>query len=256
MNHVIKLVAEYQVTESEDIFESLVKELRGIINKYNRKISKFYRDDLHQELVYRLFIVIKKFKFETIESIDKSLFNPKILKILEENNFKNINDIFNNKYIFGFIDKYGKELFTKACLNESEIEKFLYEFNMFKNENQFFDYLNKALYRETAFFYRKNHIKENSENTSLNLIVIDGIEMIDTILNIEVDNRELIYRSDLFSDDDIMFLLSFIDGNRILSGKEVAKTLGVTQQAVSGRLKRLKKRYFKRLKKSKSKVEK
>lgn len=82
MNHVIKLVAEYQVTESEYIFELLVIELKGIINHYNNKIEKFYREDLYQELLYRLFMVIKKFKFKTIERINSSLFTLNTLNIL------------------------------------------------------------------------------------------------------------------------------------------------------------------------------
>ena len=89
MNYVIKLVAKYQVTESEYILELLITELRDLINHYNKKVKKFYREDLYQELVYRLFMVIKKFKFRMIESIDTSLFNQNTLNILEENNFKN-----------------------------------------------------------------------------------------------------------------------------------------------------------------------
>lgn len=256
MNYVIKLVAKYQVTESEYILELLITELRDLINHYNKKVKKFYREDLYQELVYRLFMVIKKFKFRMIESIDTSLFNQNILNILEENNFKNINDIFNNKYLLGFINKYGKELFKEACINKNKIEEFIYEFNMFSNENQFFNYLNRALYRETAYFYRKNHIKENTENISLNTIVGDGIEMIDTIPDEKIDNRALIYIKDLLSDEDIKFLLNFYEGNRVLLEKEVAKKLGVTQQAVSSRFKRLRKRYLKRLSEYKDKVEK
>ncbi len=256
MNHVIKLVAEYQVTESEYIFELLVIELKGIINHYNNKIEKFYREDLYQELLYRLFMVIKKFKFKTIERINSSLFTLNTLNILEENNFKKINVVFNNKYLSGFIDKYGKELIKEACLNEDKIEKFLYEFNMFSNENQFFDYLNKALYRETVYFYRKNHIKENNEIISLNTIILEGIEMINTISNDENDNREILHRKDLLSNDDLIFLSNFYDKKRILSGKEVANKLGITQQAVSSRLKRLRKRYFERLLEYKNKVEK
>lgn len=256
MNYVIKLVAKYQVTESEYILELLITELRDLINHYNKKVKKFYREDLYQELVYRLFMVIKKFKFRMIESIDTSLFNQNILNILEENNFKNINDIFNNKYLLGFINKYGKELFKEACINKNKIEEFMYEFNMFSNENQFFNYLNRALYRETAYFYRKNHIKENTENISLNTIVGDGIEMIDTIPDENIDNRALIYIKDLLSDEDIKFLSNFYEGKRVLIGKEVAKKLGVTQQAVSSRFKRLRKRYLKRLSEYKDKVEK
>lgn len=256
MNYVIKLVAKYQVTESEYILELLITELRDLINHYNKKVKKFYREDLYQELVYRLFMVIKKFKFRMIESIDTSLFNQNTLNILEENNFKNINDIFNNKYLLGFLNKYGKELFKEACINKNKIEEFIYEFNMFSNENQFFNYLNRALYRETAYFYRKNHIKENTENISLNTIVANGIEMIDTIPDEKIDNRGLIYIDDLLSDEDIMFLSNFYDGKRIISGKAVAKKLGVTQQAVSSRLRRLEKRYLKRLSEYKDKVEK
>lgn len=256
MNYVIKLVAKYQVTESEYILELLITELRDLINHYNKKVKKFYREDLYQELVYRLFMVIKKFKFRMIESIDTSLFNQNILNILEENNFKNINDIFNNKYLLGFINKYGKELFKEACINKNKIEEFMYEFNMFSNENQFFNYLNRALYRETAYFYRKNHIKENTENISLNTIVGDGIEMIDTIPDENIDNRAFIYIKDLLSDEDIKFLSNFYEGKRVLIGKEVAKKLGVTQQAVSSRFKRLRKRYLKRLSEYKDKVEK
>lgn len=256
MNYVIKLVAKYQVTESEYILELLITELSDLINHYNKKVKKFYREDLYQELVYRLFMVIKKFKFRMIESIDTSLFNQNTLNILEENNFKNINDIFNNKYLLGFINKYGKELFKEACINKNKIEEFIYEFNMFSNENQFFNYLNRALYRETAYFYRKNHIKENTENISLNTIVANGIEMIDTIPEEKIDNRGLIYIDYLLSDEDIIFLSNFYDGKRIISGKAVAKKLGVTQQAVSSRLRRLEKRYLKRLSEYKDKVEK
>lgn len=256
MNYVIKLVAKYQVTESEYILELLITELRDLINHYNKKVKKFYREDLYQELVYRLFMVIKKFKFRMIESIDTSLFNQNTLNNLEENNFKNINDICNNKYLLGFINKYGKELFKEACINKNKIEEFIYEFNMFSNENQFYNYLNRALYRETAYFYRKNHIKENTENISLNTIVGDGIEMIDTIPDEKKDNSALIYIKDLLSDEDIKFLSNFYEEKRVLLGKEVAKKLGVTQQAVSSRFKRLRKRYFKRLSEYKDKVEK
>ena len=256
MNYVIKLVAQYQVTESEYILVLLITELRDLIHYYNKRVKKFYREDLYQELVFRIFMVIKKFRFRKIESIDSSLFNQDTLNVLEENDFKNINDIFNNKYLLGFINKYGKELFKEACINKNKIEEFIYEFNMFSNENQFFNYLNRALYRETAYFYRKNHIKENAENISLNTIVASGVEMIDTIPDDKIDNRGLIDMNNLLSDDDIMFLSNFYEGKRIISGKDVAKKLGVTQQAVSSRLKRLEKRYLKRLSEYKDKVEK
>lgn len=255
MNYIIKLVVEYQATESEYIFELLIIELKNLINYYIRKISKFYREDLYQELIYRLYRVIKKFKFKTIQNFDYSRFNSNTLNILEKSDFKNVNLLFKNKYLSGFIDKYGYDLLKNACLNESKVEEFIDEFNLFSNENQFFDYLNKSFYRETAYFYRKYHLKENNDLISLNAILVDDIEMVDTIP--DNDNKsKLLNWYDLLSEEDRQFTSLFYDGKRILTGKEVAKKLGVTQQAVSSKLKRVKKRYLKKIEESNCKVEK
>lgn len=254
MNYVIKLVAQYQVTKSENIFELLIIKLTNLINYYIRKIPKFYREDLYQELIYNLYRVIKKFELKSMLNFDYSQFNSKTLNDLEKSNFKNINLVFKNKYLLGFIDKYGNYLVKNACLNENKIEEFINEFNLFSNENQFFDYLNKSFYRETAYFYRKHHIKENDDLISLNTIIADGIEIIDTISDIN-DKIENLNWNDILSKEDGLFISLFYDGKRILTEKEVAKKLGVTQQAVSSRLKRVKKRYLKKIKENNYKVE-
>lgn len=256
MNYVIKLVAQYQSTESEYIFELLITEFKNLINHYNKKTTKFYKEDLYQELIYRLFRVIKSFKFKSLKKIDKSLFNKHILRNLEKNKFKNINLIFENEYLYGFIDKYGEELFKSACLNNNNIDNFLNEFELFSNENQFYEYLDKSLNREVAYFYRKYHIKENDDLISLNSLVSDGIELIEIIPDDRISDNKIFDKESLLSEEDKMFLSHFYDGKRIYSGKEVAKKLSVTQQAVSSKLKRVRKRYLKKFKELYVKIEK
>ena len=69
--------------------------------------------------------------------------------------------------------------------------------------------------------------------------------MVDTIP--DNDNKsKLLNWYDLLSEEDRQFTSLFYDGKRILTGKEVAQKLGVTQQAVSSKLKRVKKRYLKK----------
>lgn len=255
MNYVIKLVAQYQLTESEHIFELIIMELKDLIDYHSRKIVKFHKEDLHQELIFRVFKVIKKFKFIPVGNIDKTLFNQNILNDLEKNEFKNINLVFQNKHFSGFIEKYGCGLFRDACLN-NKIDEFLKEFEFFSNENQFYDYLNISLYREKIYYYRKHHIKENINSISLNSLVGDGIEMIDTISDYESRDIESSNKGNLLSEEDRIFISNFYDGKMVLSGKEVAKKLGVSQQAISGKLKRVRRRYFKKLREFYIKVEK
>ena len=79
--------------------------------------------------------------------------------------------------------------------------------------------------------------------------------MVDTIP--DNDNKsKLLNWYDLLSEEDRQFTSLFYDGKRILTGKEVAKKLGVTQQAVSSKLKRVKKRYLKKIEENNCKVEK
>lgn len=105
MNIIIKLVAQYQTKEAEEIFEKLVIKFKNLINHYAKNITGLYEEDLYQELLFTLFNVIKKFNFKLFKNLDKSLFNKDILEILEKNKFKNINIIFENQYLLAFLNK-------------------------------------------------------------------------------------------------------------------------------------------------------
>lgn len=68
-------------------------------------------------------------------------------------------------------------------------------------------------------------------------------------LNIDLIKDETknfkIFDENLLSKKDKKFLSLFLENNKILKGVEVASKLGITQQAVSIRLKRIREKYYK-----------
>lgn len=83
---------------------------------------------------------------------------------------------------------------------------------------------------------------------TLNTYTLDGIELIDLVPNENNDNNEIkiFYDETLLSKEDKNFLDLFNNNGKIITEREVAKKLDITQQAVSSRLKRIRKRYKKR----------
>lgn len=256
MNYIIKLVIEYQACKSDLIFEDLVNELADSINGYKNKIPKYYRDDFKQELWECLFKVVNRFSIKRIKTISISLFNKENFKLLERFEFKNVNEVLRNKYVSGFIEKYGRELLVSAFKNDDKLILFLSEFELFCNENQFIKYLNITFDRKVKLFYRDLKKNEDIKCISLNLNIANEIELLDLIPEEKADEEiELFYDDTLLSNNDKMFLELFKEDDKIITGKDVANKLNITQQAVSSRLKRLKKRYIKEFNKKYKKVE-
>lgn len=254
MNRIIKLVIDYKESQADFIFQDLVDELTDLIDHHKRKVIVYYRDDLGQELLVCLIRVIDKFRIKIYKPINEELFNLNTLTLLIEHNYNNVNEVLNNKYVLGFIDKYGADLFNKAFKNLNDYNNFIIEFKLFCNENQFIKYLDKSLTNQVRYFVRENIINDN-KIISLNTIMSSDIEYIDLIPDIEEENKK-VSDINLLDETDRSFLNNFIKEDEILTGKEVAEILGVTQQAVSRRLKRLYKRYLKKYYEVYEKVEK
>ncbi len=254
MNRIIKLVIDYKESQTDFIFQDLVDELTDLIDYHKRKVAVYYRDDLGQELLVCLVRVIDKFRIKNFKPINEELFNLNTLKLLLGHNYNNVNDVLNNKYVLGFIDKYGADLFNKAFENLNDYNIFIFEFKLFCNENQFFKYLDKSLTNQVNHFVRENKINDN-KIISLNSITSSDIEYIDLIPDIEEETK-IVFDINLLDETDRSFLYNFIKDDEIITGKEVAEILGVTQQAVSKRLKRLYKRYLKKYYEVYEKVEK
>ena len=78
--------------------------------------------------------------------------------------------------------------------------------------------------------------EEKHENViSLNNLVDEKNELLDMIKDEKIKEKEL-----TFSSKNLEFLNHFIENDRILTQKEVAKKLGISQQAVSKKIKKIK----------------
>lgn len=240
MNTRIKLLVKYQLTKSDRIFKKIVEEFKPLINHYLKKIPKLYQEDIYQEMLIVLNnIIINHFKINKNIKIKEDLFTIDNLNLLKANNFKNVNTIFQNPYLNKFISIYKEEQLELAFYNTLERKKLIKEFMYYCNERQFTYYINKT------FMNMVNKVlkEENSQVNSLNKKVKDGTELLDL-----QEDQSSIQNNSLFdkykmSDNDLNFILSFIEKGRVLTQKEVAKKYKVSQQQISKRVKEIKNKY-------------
>ena len=242
MNKLIKLILQFKECEncnqySNDIlFEEIYIELKYLIKSYICKVPIDNRDDFKQELLSCLYKVLQVFKLQN--NVDNGII--KNIKISKTDNIDDIIKIYNNKYFKEFVNKYKQELQEIDFNNLNNIVLLMDEFNLFCNENQFIKYLIISFNNNVKSFNDQYRKEQPSKPISLNLMINDEIEYIDLIKD-ETKNFK-IFDENLLSKKDKTFLSLFFENNKILKGVEVASKLGITQQAVSIRLKRIRKK--------------
>lgn len=245
MNKLIKLILQFKECEncnqySNDIlFEEIYIELKYLIKSYICKVPIDNRDDFKQELLSCLYKVLQVFKLQN--NVDNGII--KSIKISKTDNINDIIKIYNNKYFKAFVNKYKQELQEIDFKNLNNIVLLMDEFNLFCNENQFIKYLIISFNNNVKSFNDQYRKEQPSKPISLNLMINDEIEYIDLIKD-ETKNFK-IFDENLLSKKDKKFLSLFLENNKILKGVEVASKLGITQQAVSIRLKRIREKYYK-----------
>lgn len=245
MNKLIKLILQFKECEncnqySNDIlFEEIYIELKYLIKSYICKVPIDNRDDFKQELLSCLYKVLQVFKLQN--NVDNGII--KNIKVSKTDNINDIIKIYNNKYFKAFVNKYKQELQEIDFNNLNNIVLLMDEFNLFCNENQFIKYLIISFNNNVKSFNDQYRKEQPSKPISLNLMINDEIEYIDLIKD-ETKNFK-IFDENLLSKKDKKFLSLFFENNKILKGVEVASKLGITQQAVSIRLKRIREKYYK-----------
>lgn len=236
MNTLIKKVLEYQKNQSDLVFQEIVIIMTPLINAQVSKINRIYTQDLKQELLLTIYKVLLKFK------LDKELIS-KNLKLIE---IKSIYDtVISHKYYDSFKLKYQYNISVYTS-NEDDLVKVINEFYLFCCENKFKKYMKLALNRKVIDFIRKYKINFETKIISLNSVSENDEE---ELLYKIIDKSSLInyQKTDysLLSTKDIEFLDLFYVDNKKLTEKEVAKILGVSQQAVSKRLNKIKNKFKK-----------
>lgn len=197
------------------------------MNKLIKNIIKYQQtkeNDTFNKIIKDINYIINK----NLKKLDKEYKDDlkqeilmSIFKVVNNFKIKTLNtDIL---YIDNFKEKY------KNVTNYNMEE----EYNLFCNENQFRKYIDILCKNKVIDFIRK----EKHENViSLNNLVDEKNELLDMIKDEKIKEKEI-----TFSSKNLEFLNHFIENDRILTQKEVAKKLGISQQAVSKKIKKIKK---------------
>lgn len=212
VNELIKNVKKYQETKEDYVFEAIIDYFQPCINKQINKIDKFYKDDVKQEILNGIYCAINKFKVNIVglENISK-------------------------KEILSFKKKY--------LINENlTLNEIVYQYQLLNNENQFKKYIKNVCANITKTFY-KNNVKNKCNQTSLNKKVYDDEELIDLVIVKKKEYNDFILKK--LTKEELEFIKLFLEDGILLKGKEVAKKLGISPQAVSAKKLKIIKKYKK-----------
>lgn len=224
MNKLIKKVILYQRTQDNLTFNEIIIDLRENIDIQKVKIPKKYRTDLEQELLIEIYKGIINYK-------------PKNQIISNNTNIDEIDELYSriieNKYFESFKNKY-------RINNHNKKIKIINEFYLFFNENQFKKYINKICERTRIDFYRTYKINEEIKIISLNSMNDDNDDLLNNLIDPSTLPKSNFINSELLTIDDIDFLNLFLKNNKKITQSEVAEILGISQQAVSKRLNKIK----------------
>lgn len=196
------------------------------MNKLIKNIIKYQQtkdNDTFNKIIKDINYIINK-HLKKLEKNNKDDLKQEILMSIFKvvNNFKIKTLNADLSYIDNFKEKYKNE--TNYNFEE--------EYNLFCNENQFRKYIDLLCKNKVIDFIRK----EKQENIiSLNRLVDENTELLELIKEKEIKDIKILYSS-----KDLEFLNNFIEENRILTQKEVAKKLGTSQQVISYKIKKIK----------------
>ncbi len=140
--------------------------------------------------------------------------------------FKITNHNVSDKFVNNFLTKY------QDIINEFESE-----YEMFCAENQLLTYIVKICNSSVNDYYRQH--KNNT--VSLNQKDKNEIELIEMIQDKNADFMTFCNRIDLSNDEHK--IMDLIMKEERISQKEIGKILGISQQAVSKRLKKIKNKF-------------
>lgn len=214
MNELIKALKEIKKKYDDDLFEFIVNYFEKNITYYINKVKEVIKDDLKQDLLYSIYKAINTFEINI-------------------NTKTNIDILDKNKY-------FKKYVYENSDLKQDDI---IQELNLYNNQNQFIDYILKRLYSTYIDFSKCKYCKDFSNTISLNSVNNEGEELINKIFDNNFYKEQTKFDLMDLSKKELMFLNYFIENGIQLSEQEVAKKLGISQQAVNKKKKQIIKKY-------------
>ena len=234
MNERIKLIIEYQKTKNDEIFKEVISHFKRIMYCHLKMIPKIYKEDVYQEMLMVIYEYIIHYEIKPIHLLVENFNKENFIK-LKESNFSNVNQIFNHSYLSAFFQKYETNLFKRAFIQKDALNNFLYEYELFCNESQLFRYMNKKLKYVCCDFMRKYK--------KLEIISLDTLDDASEYMVDNSKSKMSFFENLDLSEDEIQFLRHFIHKGRKVTEMEVAKELGISQQAVHKRKKKIVEKY-------------
>lgn len=225
MNKIIKLVIKYQETNEDEIFQEIIDNLNTLIKKHLNKVEKQNTEDLRQDIIIKIYSIIKSFKINKSLILDDEINdNNSIVIIYEDKKYK-----FIISYIEGFINKYDEIYLHEAFINKTKFELFLDEYILFNNENQLYRYFEKS-FNTIILKYYNNLNKEQMITYSLNNINEYGEEY----LHMLEDKTKVNLDFELLDNVEKKIIQLLLQN---YTEKDIGKILGFTQQNVNKRKK-------------------
>lgn len=198
----------------DEIFTNFINEIEPLISKNEKLMDEGLREEFRQELLIKIhdLIVKQKFKMTDLSSEIKA----------------NENNEFSSSLLNGFIEKSinNKNLYQCYISSNESYDIFMNAFTNFVGNVKLINYFIKTIRNFRIDFYRKNNrnklirLDEEYENEIIDIKDQDITPALKKILKI-------------LSKKDRDFLKLFIQGDTLLSQKEVAKILNVSHQYIS-----------------------
>lgn len=209
MEDLLIKINKFKKERNDEVFDNIVDSLKGFLKPYLKKVDACFRDDLYQEILMGLF---------------KSCL---LFKIIDFNKIKS-----NSNYDF----------YYKNFLNEKKIEIDEEDFVIYFNLITFIKFINEMIINVIKDFVKSRYYFESKNTDSLNILIYDE-ELINLIFDSSYEEEvSLIKAFKLLDNDEIKFLDAFLKNGQVLSQREVAIKFGITQQAVSKKLNKIKKK--------------
>lgn len=220
MYELIRTIREFQEAPTDENFTRIIGILNGRRIREMSRVPSSFREDNSQEWLIRLFLLIKKFRILPC-TMETDLF------------FERIWISFNRKEISLFekwIVKKGESALKEACANPRDAKKLIDEFTLFSNEIRFLHLLKRSSDFLYIDFLRKMNRRAEIELTEVKEIEFERRNPCDFTFLEEKDRQ---------------FLFLFLGEDCLLSEREVAEKLGISQQAVHKRKARIVKKHRK-----------
>lgn len=215
MYELIQAIREFQEAPTDENFVRIIGELEGRKIRETMRVPASFREDYAQEWLIRLFLLVRKFRYL-----------PCPVKVGDSDDVARcaFSSIASDPLFAKWIREEGSQMREKAGSEERNPSVLIERFTLYANQVRFLHLLKRTSDFLYADFWRK--AKKQRETPSI-------------VSRFWTEKPKSVCDFSFLEEKDREFLLLFIGEGDLLSEREVAKKLDVSQQAVHRRKARI-----------------